>query len=611
MGLYEQNLAILKKKDGELAEVIDSVAVDPQIYNVFPAKNGQTSLRVQKEDGQYVQFHSAYDPGKEARRLAGSVDINKNNLLIVSGFGLGYHVTELLSHTSAGHIIVVLEADPAVFKAAMQYSDLKELLLSKRFILLVGTTDSLVSKLASAVDINTLQGMGFLDHRPSVERNGKYYDTALEIIRGTLNQMVLNQITVTNEAEKWYTNTLENLPEVLRNPGVEGLFGKFRGEPIILVSAGPSLDKNVEYLRLAKEKALIICVGTALRALLGRGIRPDIVVSIDPREKNFEHFKGLDVEGIYLVAEPTSHPGIFETYQGSKLICTYGNSIINWVEKNIGPVGRVRSGGSVATVALDLAVRLGGNPIVFMGQDLAFTGGRTHAGGTLYERGRQEAKDDDLNQVTLPGYFGGQVLTSRVLYSFNKWIENYIRDCGETRFINATEGGAMIEGAERMLFREVLFRYCREERQVSARLDDYYTKNRQSRNLRNARRLLEKLESGLRELQDLGQNTLKLVVRIAEEYGSLGETRKVLEGLQKLAKSDARVDRMAALQFTGDVLKPTLLKVKTLGGTAEGTKLRLISAKEIYSAITYYSKYTADLLNKALEALNRGTNANN
>ena len=47
--------------------------------------------------------------------------------------------------------------------------------------------------------------------------------------------------------------------------------------------------------------------------------------------------------------------------------------------------GGLPMSGSVSTVAFGLARLLGCSPIVLVGQDLAYSGGRTHAAGTGYE----------------------------------------------------------------------------------------------------------------------------------------------------------------------------------------------------------------------------------
>ena len=54
-----------------------------------------------------------------------------------------------------------------------------------------------------------------------------------------------------------------------------------REMPAIIVSAGPSLNENIEELKKAKNKAFIIAVDTAMKPLLRNGIIPDMYAIID------------------------------------------------------------------------------------------------------------------------------------------------------------------------------------------------------------------------------------------------------------------------------------------------------------------------------------------
>ena len=51
--------------------------------------------------------------------------------------------------------------------------------------------------------------------------------------------------------------------------------------PAIVVSAGPSLNKNIVELRKAKNKAFIVAVDTAVKPLVKAGIIPDLYVVVD------------------------------------------------------------------------------------------------------------------------------------------------------------------------------------------------------------------------------------------------------------------------------------------------------------------------------------------
>ena len=106
-------------------------------------------------------------------------------------------------------------------------------------------------------------------------------------------------------------------------------------------------------------------------------------------------------------------------------------------------------GGSVAWQSW-LAIRFGGNPIVFVGQDLAFTNGQSHAYGGLVNQ--------DVSRRKVKGQNGEFLDTTLGLLSFKHWIENKIRD-NLVEFINATEGRAYIEGCKHISLQDFIDQY--------------------------------------------------------------------------------------------------------------------------------------------------------
>jgi hypothetical protein len=116
--------------------------------------------------------------------------------------------------------------------------------------------------------------------------------------------------------------------------------------------------------------------------------------------------------------------------------------------------GRVDVGESVSTFMLDTAVKMGSNPIVFIGQDLAFSDGHTHAQG-IGKRLKITAKARKVKSVT-----GGEVDTSAVYSWILHWIEKRIASVPGRVFINTSGAGAAIKGTLSMAFSEVIAKYC-------------------------------------------------------------------------------------------------------------------------------------------------------
>ncbi len=87
-------------------------------------------------------------------------------------------------------------------------------------------------------------------------------------------------------------NTFYNLPYLYEGYSIEELEGILPSEvPTIVVSAGPSLNKNIMDLKKAVGKACIIATDTAMKPLLNAGIIPNLFVIIDGLKPGllFEH----------------------------------------------------------------------------------------------------------------------------------------------------------------------------------------------------------------------------------------------------------------------------------------------------------------------------------
>ncbi len=127
------------------------------------------------------------------------------------------------------------------------------------------------------------------------------------------------------------------------------------------------------------------------------------------------------------------------------------------MEKDVFDKAYIESGGSVANTALAAARKLGCNPIIFVAQDLCLEGERSHAAGTMHESERYVP--EGINYVTLPGNYQKEVKSFRNFFIFLRWTENYIRKYPQIEFINATAGGARIEGAQLATLEELFDRF--------------------------------------------------------------------------------------------------------------------------------------------------------
>src|SRR4051812_37900592 len=106
---YVRNMRLLWGQDARLAMAIDSLASGAVVEG---AKDGNFTVKVGGGSGVYL--HSRYRPVQEAETWAGSQKCDDKYVVIVSGFGLGYHVKALFDRMPGDAIIVVGEPNLGV-----------------------------------------------------------------------------------------------------------------------------------------------------------------------------------------------------------------------------------------------------------------------------------------------------------------------------------------------------------------------------------------------------------------------------------------------------------------------------------------------------------------
>lgn len=129
--IYQSNLSLLRKRWPRLTE---ELAATKEIEaESLLAKDGHPTLRI---DG--VLLSSLYHPAKEAKRLVEKASLTGKDFIIVLGFGLGYHLLELLNLVGDKTKILIIEFRPDLFKAALRLLDLTKALKDDRLIILFG-----------------------------------------------------------------------------------------------------------------------------------------------------------------------------------------------------------------------------------------------------------------------------------------------------------------------------------------------------------------------------------------------------------------------------------------------------------------------------------------
>jgi hypothetical protein len=458
--ILAKNLDSLKRRNSELAQRLASAA-PRENCEILPTRSGHVTARIAAANGNTITLHSAYDPAREAKTFVDSRIVGERETHLLMGFGLGYIAEEMLARLGKRHRLIIVEADISLLRTALSMRDLSGLLSSEKIILWAGDDLARMSAFMTGFfDKSYIEDLTVIKHPPSLLLNGAFYTDAEIEVRNAANKRVVDLHTALALGPKCQGNILLNSIQYLTHPGIGAMLNAFSGKPAIVVAAGPSLDKNVHLLAEAQGKTVIVCVGTVLRKLLAAGVRPNVVVTIDPDEKNCKYFEGLGpVDDIVLAADPESCPGIFGDYPGPKLVIGVDTPETRWLDtfapmKSVLPKGR-----SVGHTAFYLARYTGADPIILAGLDLCFPGGRAHAEGCNLSWG------DELDVRTEPGLVLVEGIDGRMhpaRKNFLNFLTIFENEFAQTRarVIDATEGGARKRGAEVMTLRKALDMFC-------------------------------------------------------------------------------------------------------------------------------------------------------
>ena len=432
--MYEKNLEHIQRHYPELSAALKNIDISGRV-EFFLSRDGISTVSIDRRT-----VYSRYHP-LEGVRLSIEKSISADALnVIVMGFGLGYAVRELLNCELLRRKIYVIEPDLNVFKSIITETDISDLLSNPSVRFIVGRTpmevfndlsrDALCFCLkAPQVYISDAYAHIYRDYFAQLKPVIKdAYMTASSRIR---------DICVTGKA--LMSNSLLNLSIYLGSCGVKNFFNVLQGRPVFIVSAGPSLDKNIIELKKARSRGVIFCVDTAVGALAKYDIKPHFIVTGDYRDKArcFDKMPWADVPLLFHIE---TSPATITAYPGPRIAVASANPLPQLIDNMAGGRGRVEIGQCVAHLAFNVSVAMGAGLIVFVGQDYAFGSNTGYAAGT----GREDVKDGRRCKINSL-YDGSQLETKEEFYIYLRYIEERLSRL-KVNAVNATEGGAGIRG---------------------------------------------------------------------------------------------------------------------------------------------------------------------
>lgn len=520
--LYNRNIAALNRNNPEAAKtaIIDWDTSHIRIVEGQWSESDCLNLMITRQSA-IIEQQSVEkplytkEPIEAAQKAIENIDFKEEGIVVLFGFAMGYLPVEILKKLGSGHILVVIERDEALVKSALKYVDFEDFFKDQRVHIVLGENKNALNILLSRYSNKyLLAGRLFtLKHHPSYILHPEWYNDIAEHIKDRLKVVQINRNTMMGLGYHMMNNTLENMPLICDMPGVNKLKNLFKNVPAIIVSAGPSLEKNVALLKEVKGRAIIIACDTVIRLLIPNGIMPDLIVTADPLEATYRKFRDLPMDkDSNLVCHPINYPEIINTFAGKRFLIGGGTSIYRWLSKYWVDKGRIDANSQcVAHMAFNLARVIGSEPIIFIGQDLCYYNRKRQAANLV--KGAPWEHKELKGLVDRKDILGNDVETSMLFESFKVLFDDLVPK-SKIRCINATEGGLGIIGTENITLKDVIDEVIPPEPiDIAGKINTVY-KEGENINIEGLLDELQKAHADVRDIIRTGEKIIKYAKKV-------------------------------------------------------------------------------------------------
>ncbi len=343
-----------------------------------------------KEINHYENEINAYEYLNEFIEHFNNIDI-KINKFIFLGTLLGVHINDFDKFMKAKAYFII-EPNIEIFKLSMFMTDYK--ILSEN------------SKLFFAVNENE-QGLKnrskeFLDYKYEFN-NLIHFELAHKINEPLINELSLI-FTHLGEMRHPFSEYLISLSRfhnyfIKKNNhnllNISKTYNFLEKKEILFLGAGPSLEKNLDFINTNKNKFIIVAVAATLKILETKRIIPDIIITIDGQKLVSEQFNvnKLMYENSIILSS------IKLNYKSYELL---KNTNIFFFQNSLNLINGLgfATGVTVGDIGIDILLRLGAKNLYLLGLNAAIDStGQTHISTHSFSKKINLKKNTNNNQI--------------------------------------------------------------------------------------------------------------------------------------------------------------------------------------------------------------------
>ncbi len=511
-------------------------------------------------------IHNPQNPLAEAQEIFSYAKNEPVSIHLVYGLGLGY-LFQVTALNSKGAVILY-EPDLNILKIVLSLVDFSnDFLKSNVFV----CTDY------DEVSLAIHQKSGMQNTPEMLTLPTQMQTEGFEELVGRLKDTIgAYSLDLKYTKEKFYPSLkmlLKNIHNLFEETPLAHFKDAYKGKTAVVVSAGPTLDRNIETLKKYRDKYILFAVGTALKTLNANGIKPDFLSIIETFDSS-KQLAGVDLKDVYFITEPYSNPNLRKFEFKRRFSHIASNVPINkfWAEICGENIDEYFSKGTVSYTVLNSARILGCSKIILVGQDLAYIEGQCYSKDSAYkdlvcaknpDRGNWEitAKDfeafanalsnspdlekrkqaaqrrlTNLNNSLhfVKGITGEMIPTEAVYAAFVAPLQEFAHKFNDRKYINTSLVGAQLDGFENLNLEVALedselieninleseFKYNKEK--ILTNLDSKFAELKEAQKLIDeGKRYVKALNNDLKRYRNATVEVLKALKKLSECYISL------------------------------------------------------------------------------------------
>lgn len=609
MDCLEQNMALIKGIRPalyvKLEKIFDTGEYSYSNIEETDTKDGNKALVIEKEDKEY-RLNSLYRPLKEAEKWADQYEFQNINVsVIMFGIGNGLFIREMLKRLKPDAKVYLYEPEISIFLYVLNNIDISDIICDTRVYLFINNINQNEFKglLQKETDWLSISAQIICNHPVYDKIYIDEFEEFLNMVYSANNLAKVNIDTERHLSDMLVNNAIKNLRYIKESNYVSEFIGKIPEElPAIIVAAGPSLDKNIDELKRAEGKAFIFATDTAVKHLIKHNIKFDAIITIDAK-KAVVHLRDEKCHNIPLFCVLEARNQMMEMHTGRKIWFRGSVYMYSLYSKFNREFPGYNSGGSVSTAAFSVCLSMNFKNIIFIGQDLAYDGEVTHAGGVV-----RKIIGEGKGQKQVESIDGGMVWSRYDWLIYLEWLENSIRDIKGINVIDATEGGALIHGSKVMKLSEVIDKYCKEEFSFSSLLEEIpYTFTGDEYN--KVKEEILHLRKEFSDIKNKSKEGIKIAGRVIKSINNKNSrTKNEAKDLKKIDKINKFLEKQEAYDildiYITNVVAKDLVTVNNLSEDEdENMKKTLEISIAIYKALIEGIEKLTPVLEETLEQL--------